>query len=115
MLFARRSRQGSSQRRSLDSSESPKRMFGKRWQRVRRGCDAAEKGAELMSDDALLNRAAQLIADARVECLKLAIPPSEIAKIMMDEAVLALMAESQSLSDIQDAFKRYGKRELSRF
>jgi hypothetical protein len=64
-----------------------------------------------MSD--VLNRAAQLIADARVECLKLAIPPSEIAKIMMDEAVLALMAESQSL--FQGAFKRYGKRELSRF
>jgi hypothetical protein len=68
-----------------------------------------------MSDDAHLDRAAQLIADARVECLKLAIPPSEIAKIMMDEAVLALMAESQSLSEIQGAFKRYGKRELSRF
>jgi len=27
-----------------------------------------------MSDDVLLNRAAQLIADARVECLKLAFP-----------------------------------------
>jgi len=48
-------------------------------------------------------------------CLKLAIPPHEIAKIMMDEAVLALMAESTSLSDIQAEFKRYGKRELSKF
>jgi len=67
-----------------------------------------------MSDDAL-TEPRMLIADARVECLKLAIPPSEIAKIMMDEAVLAPMAESQSLSDIQGAFKRYGKRELSRF
>jgi hypothetical protein len=46
-----------------------------------------------MSDDVLLDHAAQLIADARVACLKLAVPPEEIAKIMMDEAILALMAE----------------------
>ncbi len=39
-----------------------------------------------MSDDVLLDHAAQLIADARVACLKLAIPPEEIAKIMMDKA-----------------------------
>jgi hypothetical protein len=68
-----------------------------------------------MSDDVLLDQAAQLIADARVACLKLAIPPAEIAKIMMDEAVLALMAERLSLSDIQSTFKRYTKRDLSRF
>ena len=36
-----------------------------------------------MSEDATLDEAAQLIADARVACLKLAIPPGEIAKIMM--------------------------------
>jgi len=68
-----------------------------------------------MSDDVLLDQAAQLVADARVACLKLAIPPAEIAKIMMDEAVLALMAERLSLSDIQSTFKRYTKRDLSRF
>ena len=68
-----------------------------------------------MSDDALLDQAAQLIADARVACLKLAIPPAEIAKIMMDEAILALMAERLSLSDIQSAFKKYTKRDLPRY
>ena len=68
-----------------------------------------------MSDDELLDQAAQLIADARVACLKLAIPPNEIAKIMMDEAILALMAERLSLSDIQTTFKRYAKRDLPRF
>jgi hypothetical protein len=68
-----------------------------------------------MSEDALLDQAAQLIADARVACLKLAIPPEEIAKIMMDEAILALMAERLSLSDIQATFKRYAKRDLPRF
>jgi hypothetical protein len=68
-----------------------------------------------MSEDATLDEAAQLIADARVACLKLAIPPGEIAKIMMDEAILALMAERLSLSDIQTTFKRYAKRDLPRF
>jgi len=33
-----------------------------------------------MSDDALLDHAARLIADARIACLKLAIPPEEIAR-----------------------------------
>jgi hypothetical protein len=68
-----------------------------------------------MFDDVLLDHAAQLIADARVACLKLAIPPEEIAKIMMDEAILALMAERLSLSDIQARFKKYTKRDLPRF
>ena len=68
-----------------------------------------------MSRDALLNQAAQLIADARVACLKLAVPPEDIAKIMMDEAILALMAERLSLSDIQAKFKKYAKRDLPRF
>ena len=60
-------------------------------------------------------QAAQLIADARVACLKLAIRPEKIAKIMMDEAILALMAERFSLSDIQATFKKYAKRDLPRF
>ena len=68
-----------------------------------------------MSDDVLLDQAAQLIADARVACLKLAIPPAKIAKIMMDEAILALMAERLSLSDIQATIKKYAKRDLPRF
>jgi hypothetical protein len=68
-----------------------------------------------MSDDVLLDQAAQIIADARVSCLKLAIPPAEIAKIMMDEAILALMAERLTLSEIQSTFKRYVKRDLPRF
>jgi hypothetical protein len=68
-----------------------------------------------MSDDVLLDQAAQLIGDARVACLKLAIPSEKIAKIMMDEAVLALMAERFSLSNIQATIKKYAKRDLPRF
>ena len=68
-----------------------------------------------MSNEALLDEAAQLIADARAACLKLAVAPGEIAKIMMDEAILALVAEGRSLSDIQSTFKKYAKRDLPRF
>jgi hypothetical protein len=68
-----------------------------------------------MSDDALLDQATQLIADARVACLKLAIAPEEIAKIMMDEAILALISEKLSLSDIQATLKKYAKRDLPKF
>jgi hypothetical protein len=68
-----------------------------------------------LSDDALLDQAAQLIADARVACLKLGIPPEEIAKIMMDVAILGLMAAKLPLSEIQGAFKKYTKRDLPRF
>lgn len=68
-----------------------------------------------MSDDVLLDQAAQLFADARVACLKLGIPPGEIAKIMMDEAALALVAERLSLSEIQGKFKKYAKRNLPEF
>jgi hypothetical protein len=68
-----------------------------------------------MSEDVLLDQAGQLIADARVACLKLGIPPEEIAKIMMDEAILGLMAESLSLSEIQSKLKKYAKRDLPKF
>jgi hypothetical protein len=47
--------------------------------------------------------------------IKLGIPPEDIAKIMMDEAILALMAERLSLPDIQATFKKYAKRDLPRF
>lgn len=55
------------------------------------------------------------IADARVECSRLGIAPSEIAKIMLDEAVLGLAASGLRLDDVQAAFKKYGKRDLPRF
>jgi len=59
-----------------------------------------------MSDDALLDQAAQLIADARVASLGLGISPEEIAKIMMDDAMLAFVADGQSLTEIQDRLKK---------
>ena len=68
-----------------------------------------------MAKNSDLDRAAQKIADARVECVKLGVAPAEIAKIMLDEAVLGLAASGHSLDDIQAAFKKYGRRDLVRF
>jgi hypothetical protein len=68
-----------------------------------------------MAKNSDLDRAAQKIADARVECVKLGVAPAEIARIMLDEAVLGLAASGHSLDDIQAAFKKYGKRDLVRF
>lgn len=68
-----------------------------------------------MAKNSELDRAAQMIADVRVECAKLGIAPADIARIMLDEAVLGLAASGHSLDDIQAAFKKYGKRDLVRF
>ncbi len=46
-----------------------------------------------MSDDQVLDDAAQIIADARVECLKLGASPQEIGHIMLDETTLGLITE----------------------
>lgn len=73
-------------------------MCGGRWRAI--GQRPKWRQTQGTIDVVLLDQAAQLIADARVACLKLAIPPEEISKIMMDEAVLALMAERRSLPDI---------------
>ena len=63
-----------------------------------------------------LDEASQKIADARSECMRdLPVKPKDIAKIMMDEAVLGLIASGHKLSDIQGIFKRYERRDLVRF
>ena len=68
-----------------------------------------------MAKNSGLDRAAQMIADARVECVKLGVAPAEIARIMLDEAVLGLAASGHSLDGIQEAFNWYGERDLVRF
>jgi hypothetical protein len=68
-----------------------------------------------MSDDQVLDQAAQVIADARVECLKLGVSPREIGDIMMDEATLGLMSEGSSMSEIQKVFQKYSKTRLVKF
>ena len=68
-----------------------------------------------MSDDQVLDQAAQIIADARVECLKLGASPQEIGDIMMGEATLGLITEGASMSEIQKAFRKYSKARLVKF
>ncbi len=68
-----------------------------------------------MSDDAALDQGAEIIADARVECLKLGASPKEIADIMMDDATLGLLTERNSLSEIQATFRRYSRKRLPKF
>jgi hypothetical protein len=63
-----------------------------------------------------LDEASQKIADARAECMRnLPVKPKDIAKIMMDEAVIGLMASGLKLSEIQDIFKKYERRDLTKF
>ena len=68
-----------------------------------------------MTDDQVLDQAAQIIADARVECLKLGASPKEIGQIMMDEATLGLLSEGNSMSEIQKTFRKYSKTRLVKF
>ena len=68
-----------------------------------------------MSDDQVLDQAAQVIADARVECLKLGVSPQEIGDVMMDEATLGLTSEGFSMSDVQKVFQKYSKTRLVKF
>lgn len=66
--------------------------------------------------EAALDEASHKIADARAECMReLPVTPKDIAAIMLDEAVLGLIASGHKLSDIQTIFKRYERRDLARF
>jgi hypothetical protein len=62
-----------------------------------------------------LDEASQKISDARAECMReLPVKPKDIAKIMMDEAVLGLIANGLKLSEIQTIFRKYERRDLVR-
>ncbi len=69
----------------------------------------------MATDADTLDEVAQLIADVRAECLRMGATPSEIGKIMMDEATLGFIADGESLSGIQKQFQRYVKKRLPSF
>lgn len=62
-----------------------------------------------------LEIAAHRIAEVRMDCAQLGLDPADIARIMLDEAVMGFVASGYSFDDIQAALKRYGKRDLPRF
>ncbi len=68
-----------------------------------------------MSDDQVLDQAAQIIADARVDCLKLGASPQENGDIMMHETTLGLMSVGASMSEIQKVFQKFSKTRLVKF
>ncbi len=68
-----------------------------------------------MSNKEELDNAAQLIADARVEALKLGLTSTEISDIMLDEATLGLLADGNSLSEVQRAIRRYVAKRLPKW
>lgn len=62
-----------------------------------------------------LDIAAQKIADVRADCMQLSLKPKDISQIMLDEAVLGLMASGYKLSEIQSFFKKYERSKLPKF
>jgi hypothetical protein len=61
------------------------------------------------SDDALLDFASDRIAQVRRECFELGLRPSQIAALMMDDALLGLVAEGKGESAVQQVFRDYAK------
>jgi hypothetical protein len=60
-----------------------------------------------MSDE-LLDKAADIIATARTDCLKLGVSPTELAELFLDDAVLGLAVEGRSRRDTSQFFRDYG-------
>jgi hypothetical protein len=64
-----------------------------------------------MSDE-LLDKAADIIATARTDCLKLGVSPTELAELFLDDAVLGLAAEGRSRRDTSQFFRDYVQRRI---
>lgn len=60
-----------------------------------------------LDHDALLDFAAERIAEVRRECVEIGLRPGQIADLMMDDAVLGLGAEGKSESAVQQAFRDF--------
>lgn len=65
-----------------------------------------------MSNDELLDRAADIIAGARSECLKLGISPKELAGLFLDDAVLGLYVEGNNRQETTQFFKDFVQRRI---
>lgn len=65
-----------------------------------------------MSRDELLDQAANLIAQARADCLKRGVSPQELAGLLLDDAVLALYAEGRSRREASQFFRDYMQRRI---
>jgi hypothetical protein len=65
-----------------------------------------------MSNDELLDKAAEIIAKARADCLKLGVSPLELAALFLDDAVLGLYADGRRRRDASQFFRDYVQRRI---
>ncbi len=63
-------------------------------------------------DGALLDFAAERIAQVRRGCIEIGLRPGQIAGLMMDDALLGLCAEGKSESAVQQAFHGFANRRV---
>jgi hypothetical protein len=60
-----------------------------------------------MSSDGLLDEAADIIARARADCLKLGVSPTELAELFLDDAVLGLYADGRRRREASQFLRDY--------
>ena len=65
-----------------------------------------------MSSDELLDRAADIIAKARADCLELGVSPQELAELLLDDAVLGLYAAGRGRREATQFFRDYLQRRI---
>ena len=65
-----------------------------------------------MSSDELLDQAADIIAQARADCLKRGVSPQELAQLLLDDAVLALYVEGRHRREASQFFRDYMQRRI---
>ena len=65
-----------------------------------------------MSDDQLLDQAADRIAKVRQECLQSGVSPTELAELFLDDAILGFIAEGRKQREITAFFQRVAKKRI---
>ena len=65
-----------------------------------------------MGSDELLDQAADIIAQARADCLKRGVSLQELAGLLLDDVVLALYAEGRSRREASRFFRDYMQRRI---
>jgi hypothetical protein len=65
-----------------------------------------------VSDDELIRHAADHVAKARVESLKLGISPNELAGLLLDDAVMGLYMDGMSRREASQFFRDFTQRRV---
>lgn len=73
--------------------------------------NAEEKTAAATADAAA--EATRLLADVRSRCVALGLAPREFAELLLPEALLAMMVSGMRQEEIEEAFARFARDEIS--